>query len=146
MTDNNLYPTNTHDQHIAHFASIVRIALTDNKIDKKERKLLEKLARRLGIDKLEFKLILKNPKKYPLKSPVSYEERLEELYDLTKMLLIDRNPTIDKISLLDRIIIGLGFHLNNVKKIRKEAIKFFLKEPDLEDFKKAIKKANPMKH
>jgi len=146
MSISDLYPTGLHEQNIAHFATIVRLALLDGKIDAKEQELLKRLAVRLDINKNEFDAILKNPKNYPINPPVSYEKRLECLYDLTKMLFLDKNPTIDKTSMLDRIAVGLGFPLENVRKIVKEAIKFFLKEPDIEDFKNAIKKANPIKH
>jgi len=100
----------------------------------------------LDITKSEFKAIIKNPTKYPINSPFSYEERLEHLYDLTKMMFLDKNPTIDKTSLMDRIAVGLGFPVENARAIVKEAVKFFLKEPDIEDFKKVIKKVNPIKH
>jgi len=146
MPISDLYPTGLHQQNLAHFASIVRIAMLDDKIDEKELKLLKRLAHRLDIPNHEYDAVLKKPNNYPMRSPVSYEERLEELYDLTKMLFIDRNPTIDKTSLLDRIAIGLGFHSRNIIAIRNAAIQFFLKEPDLDDFKEVIKKANPIQH
>jgi len=146
MSISDLYPTGLHEQNIGHFAAIVKLALIDNKIDDKELTLLKRLSCSLGIQKEEFEKILENPNKYPVNPPVSYEERLERLYDLTRMLFLDRNPTIDKTSLLDRIAVGLGFHSKNVITIRNAAINFFLKEPDLEDFKKEIKKANPIHH
>ena len=146
MSISDLYPTGLHEQNLAHFASLVRLALRDNQIDANERLLLERLSIRLDISKSEFNEILKTPSKYPLVSPVSYEDRLEHLFDLTKMMFIDKNPTIDKTSMMDRIAIGLGFPLENVRQVVKTAIAFFLKEPELEKFKKAIKKANPMKH
>ena len=108
----------------------------------KEKVLLERLAVRLDITNSEFEAVLKNPSKYPISSPVSYEERLEHLYDLTKMLFLDKNPTIDKTSTMDRIAVGLGFPAENARIIVKEAVKFFLKEPDVEEFKNAIKKVN----
>jgi len=146
MSISDLYPTGLHQQNIGHFATIVRLALLDNKIDSKEYKLLKRLAVRLDITSVEFETILKNPANYPANPPLSYEDRLVCLYDLTKMLFLDKNPTIDKTSMLDRIAVGLGFPLENVRDIVKEAIKFFLKEPDMEDFKVVIKKANPIKH
>ncbi|MBK5209707.1 MAG: TerB family tellurite resistance protein [Flavobacteriaceae bacterium] len=146
MSISDLYPTRLHEQNKGHFASIVKLALLDHKIVEDEFKLLERLAIRLDITKHEFEAILKNPNNYPIISPVSYEERLECLYDLTKMLFLDKNPTIDKTSTMDRIAVGLGFHIENVRDIVKEAIKFFLKEPDIDDFKNAIKKVNPIKH
>ena len=146
MSISDLYPTGLHQQNIGHFATIVRLALLDNKINSEEHKLLKRLARRLDITKGEFKMILKNPESYPVNPPVSYDQRLTCLYDLTKMMFLDKNPTIDKTSIMDRIAVGLGFPLENVREIVKEAIKFFLKEPDVDDFKKVIKSVNPIKH
>ena len=146
MPNSDLFITGLHHQNIGHFAAIVRLALLDNKIDSEEYKILERLAVRLDISKSDFDNILKNPKNYPVDSPANYDERLEHLYDLTKMLFLDKNPTIDKTSMMNRIAVGLGFHIENVREIVKESVKFFLKEPDIEDFKKAIKKVNPIKH
>lgn len=146
MSISDLYPTGLHEQNLSHFASLVRIALRDGKIDSKERILLERLSLRLDISTNEFNEILNKPTKYPIVSPVSYEDRLEHLFDLAKMLFLDKNPTIDKTSLLDRIAISLGFPIENARQVVKEAIAFFLKEPNLEDFKEKIKKVNQIKH
>jgi len=146
MSISDLYPTGLHQENIGHFATIVRLALLDTKIDAKEYELLERLAVRLDITKKEFDSILKNPKNYPVNPPVSYDDRLSRLYDLTRMLFLDKNPTIDKTSMMDRIAVGLGFPVENVREIVKESIKFFLKEPDIDDFKIAIKKVNLMRN
>lgn len=142
MTISDLYPTGLHEQNIGHFANIVRLALLDKTIDADEYQLLKRLAKRLDISKTEFKDILKNPTNYPVNPPVSYEERLERLYDLTKMMFIDKNPTIDKQSIMDRIAVGLGFPVETVREVVKAAIDFFLIEPDMDDFKSAIKKVD----
>ena len=142
MTISDLFPTGLHEQNTGHYATIVRLALLDGIINKKELKLLKKLANRLDISKEEYKAILKNPMNYPVNPPVSYDERLERLYDLTRMLFMDRNPTIDKVSMMNRITIGLGFPVEKAVHIVQTAIKFFLKEPDVEDFKKVIKSSN----
>ena len=146
MSISDLYPTGLHEKNLGHFSTIVKLALLDNKIDEKELTLLKRLAVRLDISNTEFEQILKNPSLYPVSPPVNYDERIECLYDLTKMMFIDKNPTIDKTSMMDRIAIGLGFPVENARLVVKEAIKFFLKEPYVEDFKKVIKKVNPIKH
>jgi hypothetical protein len=146
MPISDLYPTRLHEQNKGHFASIVKLALHDQRINDAEFKLLERLASRLDITKSEFDAILKNPSNFEAIYPDSYDERLERLYDLTKMLFLDKNPTIDKTSTMDRIAVGLGFPAENARQIVKEAVKFFLKEPDIEDFKRVIKKVNPIKH
>jgi hypothetical protein len=146
MSISDLYATGLHQQNIGHFATIVRMALLDSKIDDKELELLKRLAIRLDITEMEFKSILKDPTKYPVNPPVNFEHRMARFYDLSKMLFLDIHPSIDKTSIMARIAVGLGFPVENVDKIVKEAINFFLKEPDLEDFKKAIKKVNTIKH
>ena len=142
MTISDLYPTGLHEENIGHFATIVRLALLDKTIDEDEYKLLKRLAKRLDISKAEFKAILKNPTNYPVNPPVSYEDRLERLYDLTKMMFIDKNPTIDKTSIMDRIAVGLGFPIETARDVVKASIEFFLIEPDMEDFKNTIKKVD----
>ena len=142
MTISELFPTGLHEQNTGHYATIVRLALLDAIINDKELKLLKKLAKRLDISKEEYKTILKNPLKFPVNPPVSYDERLDRLYDLTRMLFMDRNPTIDKVSMMNRIAIGLGFPVEKAVSIVQTAVKFFLKEPDVEDFKRAIKSSN----
>ena len=142
MTISDLYPTGLHEENIGHFANIVRLALLDKTIDEDEYKLLKRLAKRLDISKAEFKAILKNPNNYPVKPPVSYEDRLERLYDLTKMMFIDKNPTIDKTSIMDRIAVGLGFPIETARDVVKASIEFFLIEPDMDDFKNTIKKVD----
>ncbi|MGV6845835.1 MAG: TerB family tellurite resistance protein [Lutibacter sp.] len=146
MTISDLYPTGLHERNVGHFAAIVKLALIDGKIDDKELALLKRLACSLGIAKHEFKTIVKNPNLFPVNPPVKYEERIERLYDLTKMMFLDKNPTIDKVSMMDRIAVGLGFPVENARVVVQEAIHFFMKEPDFEDFKIKIKKANIIKH
>ena len=138
MSISDLYPVGYHEENVGHFATIVRLALRDNVINEDEQVLLERLATRLDISKEEYKNILKNPSKYPISPPVSHEVRLERLYDLTRMMFLDKNPTIDKTSIMDRIAVGLGFPVNTARNVVKASIDFFLKKPDLEDFKKAI--------
>ena len=139
MSISDLYPGGYHEQNVGHFATIVQLALRDKVINDEEHVLLERLAVRLDISKEEYKQILKNPSKYPIAPPVSHERRIERLYDLTRMMFLDGNPTIDKTSIMDRIAVGLGFPVATARKVVKASIDFFLKKPDIEDFKKAIK-------
>jgi hypothetical protein len=140
MAITDLYPIGFHEEEIGHFATIVRLALLDNTIDAKEYELLSRLAKRLDISKLEFEAILNNPGNYPENPPISLDIRMERLFDLTKMMFLDKNPTIDKTSIMDRIAVGLGFPVEIAREVVKEAIQFFLVEPDVEDFKRSIKK------
>lgn len=142
MSISDLYSSGAHKRNIGHFSDIVKLALSDGTIDKREEKLLTKLARILDISSEEFSDIIKNPEKYPTKSATSLEERIEVLYYLTRMLLIDGQVSEEGNALLNKIAVGLGFNESKVDGIVDAAIKLFLKIPDIEDFSEVVKKAS----
>lgn len=142
MSISDFYASGTHKENVSHFANLVRLALVDDVIKNGERKLLNRLAKGLGITKHEYKDIIKNLQNYPIAPPISYDERIERLYNLTNMILVDDEISKRQVSLLQRIAIGLGFLKNSIKKVNYEAIRLVMNESDLDDFSKAIKKVN----
>ena len=141
MSFSDLYSSGAHKRNIGHFSDIVKLALSDGSIDAREEKLLTKLSKTLDITSNEFEDIIKNPENYPTKSATSLEERIEVLYYLTRMLLIDGQVSEDGNNLLKKIAIGLGFNDSKIDNIVDAAIKLFLKIPDIEDFSIVVKKA-----
>ncbi len=129
-------------RNIAHFASIVRLALADDMITVGEEKLLKKLAKRFHILDEKYKEVLENPNDYSQVTPHGYDERIEHLYDLAMMVFADGEASKEEAKVLKKICIGLGFPLDNVEKITNEAIHLILNNNDLEDFSKAVKKVN----
>jgi len=129
-------------RNVEHFASIVKLALADDIITEGEEILLKRLAKRFHILDDKYKEILENPNNYPLKGFHSYDERIEHLFDLAKMIYADDSVSIKEVSVLRKICVGLGFPLNNAEKVADEAIHLILKDSDLEDFTKAIKQLN----
>jgi len=129
-------------RNVEHFASIVKLALADDIITEGEEILLKRLAKRFHILDDKYKEILENPNNYPLKGFHSYDERVEHLFDLAKMIYADDSVSIKEVSVLRKICVGLGFPLNNAEKVADEAIHLILKDSDLEDFTKAIKQLN----
>jgi len=129
-------------RNIAHFASIVRLALADDVITEGEEKFLKRLARRFHILDEKYKEILENPNEYSQVTPHSYEERIEHLYDLATMVFADDQVSIEEAKVLKKLVIGLGFSVANAGKVTDEAIHLILNSNDLEDFSKAIKTVN----
>jgi uncharacterized tellurite resistance protein B-like protein len=129
-------------RNIAHFASIVRLAQADDIITKEEEKLLKRVANRFHILEEKYKEILKNPSEYSIHTPHNYNERIEQLYDLGKMVYADENVSGDEAKVLRSICVGLGFPTDNVEKVVDETIHLILNNNDLEDFTKAIKYVN----
>jgi len=142
MSISDIHLSGKHKGELGHFANIVQIAKKDNKITKGEQKLLDKLAISLHINEVEYQILLEAPEKYPLNPPVSYDERIERLYHLTKMIFADGKVSEDEVKLMRKVAIGLSFSPDNVEKVCDEAIHLVMNDNDLEEFTKAIKKVN----
>ena len=142
MSISNLYKSGKHNENMGHFASIIKLAMADEIITEGEQQLLERLAKRLNISEDEFKKIMKNPDNYPINPPTSYNDRIERLYNLTKMIYADDEVSKKEVSVLRRIVTGLGFPQDNAEKVSDEALHLVMNDNDIEDFTRAIKRVN----
>jgi len=142
MSISDLYSSGQHKQEIGHFASLVKIAKSDEIITDGEQQLLDRAARKLHIKDTEYKEILKNPDAFPLNPPIGYDESIERLYRLTKMIFADGNVDKNQVILLQKVAIALSIPLDNVEKVCDEAIHLVMNDNDLEDFTTAVKKVN----
>ena len=142
MALSDLYSSGKHKQEIGHFANVVKIAKADGKITDNEKALLIRAGKNLHISLEEFTVILNDPDKFPTNAPVSYNDRIERLYRLTKMILVDGEAKLTEVQLMRKIAIRLHFSHDNVEKVCDEAIHLVLNNNDLEDFIVAIKKVD----
>lgn len=142
MAISDLYSSGQHKQELGHFANIVKIAKVDGKITEGEKALLIRAGKNLNITLEEFEIILKNPEKYPINPPVIYEERIERLYRLTKMILVDGEAKTAEVALMRKAAVGLRFSIENAEKVCDEAIQLVLNNNELPDFTIAIKKVD----
>ena len=144
MAISDLYSTGKHKQEIGHFANIVKIAKADGEITEGEEALLIKAGKNLNITLEESILILINPEKFPINPPASYDERIERLYRLSKMILVDGEAKLSEVQLMRKIAIGLNFANENAEKVCDEAIHLVINNNDLNDFINAIKKVDAL--
>jgi len=129
-------------RNISHFANMVRIAKSDKIITSEEKDLLKKIAKKYNISKKEFKTIIKNPEDIPTIAHLDCEERIERLFDLTTMIFSDHKKADEEVSTLKRIVVGLGFPLQNIDKIVERATQIDMENIELESFQKKILEAN----
>lgn len=139
MKNSDLSLSKAHKKKLAHFANIIKLARVDFVINEEEKELLDRLAKQLGIEKQEYKNVLKNPEAYPINPPVTYNERIERLYNLTNMIFIDGEIIGDEVDLLQRIAIDLGFPKDTIEKISDKAIHLIINNYTLEEFNFKIK-------
>ena len=134
MSFSDLFDSEFKQRNRGHFSSIVRVALTDGKFSPEEKAFLDKLAVRLEISPAEYEEILENPLKYPINPPYLYEQRIERLYDLARIVHVDHHLGDKQELLLRKIGVGIGFNADNIQYIVDKALKLVDKEVDLDTF------------
>lgn len=134
MSFSELFDTGFKTRNKGHFASIVRVALSDGKISDKEKLFLDKLAQRLEISEQEYQEILKNPSSYPVNPPYLHINRIERLYDLGRMVRLDNDLGEKQPEVLTRFAVALGFTPSNVVYIVDKALKLIDAGVDIDTF------------
>ena len=134
MSFSDLFDNEFKNRNKGHFSAIVRVALSDGDLTEEERAFLDKLAIRLEISKAEYDEILENPSKYPINPPVLHTQRLERLYDLSRMVYADHILGPKQKAILTRFALALGFTPSNVSYIVDKALSLLVLNVDLDTF------------
>ncbi len=142
MSFSDLFDSGFKKRNEDHFAAIVRIAMADGVITDDEQQFLDRLARKLDISEGHYKTILKDYQSHPINPPVSYDKRLERLYDLVRMVHVDTINEDGEHTLLRKLAVGLGFHALNVKYITDKALTLVKNGVDLDTFMDEVKNMN----
>lgn len=142
MSFSDLFDSGFKKRNEDHFAAIVRVAMDDGVISGDEKAFLDRLAHNLDISEADYKLILKDYKSHPINPPLSYDNRLERLYDLSRMVYVDHIKGDHEETLLRKISIGLGFNPSNVKYVIDKALTLVSEGVDLDTFIDEIKNMN----
>lgn len=134
MSFSDLFDNEFKARNKSHFSAIVRVALSDGELTSEEKEFLDKLATRLEISQSEYEEILENPSKYPINPPVLYTQRLERLYDLSRMVYADHVLGPKQKQILTRFSLALGFTPSNVEHIVNKALSLLVLNVDLDTF------------
>lgn len=142
MSISDLYDSGFRQRNEDHFAAIVRVAMSDGVISDQEKAFLDRLARRLDITDTQYKEILKDYMSHPINPPITYENRLDRLYDLGRMVYADAELGEKQTAILERLSVGLGFSPHNVKYIVDKALSLVSNGVDSDTFKEEIRNMN----
>lgn len=134
MSFSDLFDSEFKQRNKGHFSAIVRVALADGIVLPEEKSFLDKLAARLEISETEYEEILSDPLKYPINPPYLHVQRLERLYDLTRMVHVDHHLEDQQEVMLRKLGIALGFTPGNVNYIIAKALSLVDKKVDADTF------------
>lgn len=142
MSISDLFDSGFKDRNKGHFASIVRVAMENGHLSTEERLFLDKLAKRLEISEEEYTEILANPKSFPINPPYLHVQRLERLYDLSRMVYADHVLGPKQKEILTRFALALGFTPGNVNYIVDKALSLLVLNVDSDTFVYEIQHMN----
>ena len=134
MPFSDLFNSENIQRNRGHFSSLVRIAHADGKITAQEQDFLDKLAVALQISKEEYEEIMKDPSKHQINAPYLYNDRLEALYKLARLVHRDHQLGDLQELLLVKFALALGFTPGNVNYIVNKALKLVDLEVNEETF------------
>jgi len=138
MSISDIYSSGFKNRNRDHFAAIVRVALSDGIITDDEQAFLNRTAINLEVEEEEYQNILKNADTYKINPPSTTQNRLERLYDLTRMVYADSIADEGEKSLLRRLVTGLGFS-TDADEIVNKAIELVAAGKDEDEFIAAFK-------
>jgi len=134
MSISDLFDNEFKNRNKDHFSAIVRVAVADGLLSSEEKLFLDKLAHYLEISKEEYDEILEDPLKYPINPPYLYTQRLERLYDLSRMVFADHVLGQRQKNILIKFAVALGFTPSNVTYIVDKALSLLVQNVDLDTF------------
>lgn len=143
MSISDLYSPGFRDRNRDHFAAIVRVAMSDGGINAEEKAFLDRLADNLDISNELYMKVLEDPTAFPVNPPVSYDSRIERLYDIVRMIYSDHIEDEDEVRVLRRLAIGLGFRSDAVVDVTNKALELIHDNADFDTFSDGIRSLVP---
>lgn len=140
MTIADVFETSSHRMNIAHFKTIVNLALINGEIQPEEDKMLHKFAKKLDITPEEYKRILQEHDQFPCIAVNSCEERLKHLYNLFRIIYTDHKIEVTEKALIQRYAVGLGIPVDKVAYVLDKSIKIFEGNIDFRDYYSLVNK------
>jgi hypothetical protein len=106
----------------SHFAHLCQLALADAFVTKDELEYLTRLYTSYGLSQEEFNAIMEDAFTIPFAAPEKTMHKLEQLYDLVRMVLIDESIDERKVKLCVEVAQKLGFQVHIVGDLIKALV------------------------
>jgi hypothetical protein len=98
-----------------HFIHLVQVAEIDGKIDKQEMEVLQKEGRKFGLTDPEIDAIIDKERNIHYSPPYSLQEKFDEIYNITVVILSDDDVSEAERKMLRRYAIAAGFDDNAIE-------------------------------
>lgn len=120
----------------SHFKNLFSVARADGEVDRTEMDLVIGLAEKFHMSTHEVTNIIRNPDAVPLITPKTSEERMEHLYHLITVMMVDGRIDEKELFLCKSLGVKLGCSEETIDSLVRELIEHSLNEVEPE---KAVK-------
>ena len=104
-------------KQLSHIRNLLALAITDGSFDNQEKELVFEIAINSGITAAELKQIDQNPASIPYIKPDTNEERIDQLYDLVLLMMVNKEIEQNELSLCKTMAINLGIEISVVNRL-----------------------------
>ncbi|MCS7017578.1 MAG: TerB family tellurite resistance protein [Cytophagales bacterium] len=122
----NLFSSAETKRRKSHIMNLLSVAAADGKITREEIDYLAYVAEKIYMPREEFIDVIKNPQDVIFYPPESNRERLDQLYDLVGMMMIDGHIDQDEIIRCKMFAQKLGFKSSVIDAIVAQIIDGFI--------------------
>jgi hypothetical protein len=125
--------------NIAHVCNLILMAIQDQNFDIEEKRIIIKIATRLGIGPSELDKAIKNGN-IQLQIPDSIDKRIEQLNDLVTVMVVDSVVDKEELKYISRFLKLYGFEETNISDKNIIDSEFILNHNSYNDFINKFKK------
>lgn len=109
MSREDFYENIRNSTRLNHFANLVNLAAIDGSIKPMEEKLLKRYSKKFDVSDENYDRILENPASFPVHAINSKTQRLEFLFDLLRIVYVDKEMDEAEEFLITKYAVGLGY-------------------------------------
>ena len=123
-----------------HYLHLIQVARADGKIDKQELAILHKEGRRFGLTDAEIDHLIEKEKDHHYHPPYSLDDKFEDLFYISEMILADDEVSEDEARLLRRFAVEVGFDDRAIEILKDVMINGIRNKESEEEILKKFKK------
>ncbi len=124
----------------SHFLNLYLLALSDNDFDETELNTILKIGEEKGVSKEEFEKLISNPINVDFHTPESFMEKIELLYDFSRIIWADKRIDEEEINTFMKFCKRFNFEEEESKELFEWLIDLAKKDCPNKELKNEIKK------
>ena len=117
-----LFESRDKKKRLSHMKNLISLSLVDGIMENSEMHLISKIAARVGINPEDIDRIKQRPESVKFVPPQNHAERIEQLYELIIVMMIDGELHENEIAYCQLVAVNLGFNRDVVEFIVDKTI------------------------